>query len=417
MSLKNIREVAKRPKSKVLIENFLSLSVLQVLNYLLPLVTLPYLTKVIGLEMFGVLAIAQAIMIYFQTFVDFGFDYSSTRDIANNQKNIAEVSKIFWTVTFTKIVLIIISIIVLIPLLIFVPFFNKYSFIIILTFLYVPVRIFFPEWFFQGMERMKYITILNVLAKVLFTALIFVVIKEQDDYIYHPILTAGGYFVSGLFSLYLIFKHFKIEIYRPTFNDMKLAIKGSYDIFINLLMPNLYNSLSTLLLGLWWGNAQAGILDAGKKVIFLSDQAFNVLSRTFYPYLANNIKKHNFFFRISLLAGIAFTLVYIFGAGIIVRLLFSPEFSEARIIIIIMSISPVLFAFMNAFGTNYLILVHKEKILRNITLVSSLIGFIAAIFLVYYYKMIGASITLVFVWTLRSVLCYYYSQKVKKQIN
>ncbi len=414
--LKKIKEIYQRPHLKVLIENFLSLSTLQILNYLLPLVTLPYLARVIGVDMFGRLAIAGAIIAYFQTFVDFGFDYTSVRDVAKNQKNTSEVSRIFWTVTYTKILFIGISLVVLCVLIFFLPYFREHSTIILLTFLYVPVKILFPEWLFQGLEKMKYITLLNVLAKVLFTVLIFICIRERSDYIYQPLLTAGGYLISGLFSLYILFRHFKIQRYRPRFSEIKNAIKEGNDIFLNLLLPNLYNNLSTLLLGYWWGNAAAGILDAAKRVINLSDQALGVLSRTFFPYLANNMKNHAIYWKMSLAIGVLFTLIFIGGAQMIVNLLFSKEFHEAGIIIIILSISPVLFAMMYAFGTNYLILAGKDKLVRNITVVSSCIGFMLALVFIYNFKIYGAAITLLIARGLIAGLSFYYARKLM-QLN
>lgn len=361
--------------------------------------------------MYGKLAIAGAIVVYFQTFVDYGFNYTGVRDIANNQNNHAELSRIFWTITGAKVILALISLIILIPLLFFVPFLNQYFLIILLTFLSVPVQILFPEWFFQGMEKMKYITILNVVAKGIFTLLIFLVIKEREDYIFQPILISGGYFFSGIFSVFLIIRYFRISFYKPSIKEILFAARNSHPIFINLIMPNLYNSFSTLLLGYWWGNTYTGIFDAGKKVINLSDQAFGVLNRTFFPYLANNLNFHSSFWKLSLTAAIGFSIMYLIGADFIVRILFSEDFREARNIILIMSISPVLFALMDVFGTNYLILRHKERVLKNITLYSSLLGFILALTLVYQFKHIGAAITLIFVWALRGGLCYLFAMK------
>ena len=87
MVLFKLRHLIGRTNSKVLLENFFSLSILQSANYLLPLVTLPYLTRVIGVELFGEFAVAAAIIIYFQTFVSFGFDYTATRNIAKVQSD------------------------------------------------------------------------------------------------------------------------------------------------------------------------------------------------------------------------------------------------------------------------------------------------------------------------------------------
>jgi O-antigen/teichoic acid export membrane protein len=263
------------------------------------------------------------------------------------------------------------------------------------------------------MEKMKYITILNVIAKAIFTILIFVLIKKPSDYIFQPILIAAGYYVSGFASVYIIFNHFGIKKYTPSFMEIKRAIKDSFDIFLNTLLPNLYNSFSTLLLGYWWGNAAVGILDAGKKVIALAEQAILVLSRTFYPYLANNITKHRVFFIISLSTSISFMFVFFFGADLIVNILFAKGFEGAKLIIRIMSVSPVLYSVMNSFGSNYLILMHKEKLLRNITMVSSIIGFISAFILIYYYKEIGAALTLILARGLIGGLSYTYSRKTR----
>lgn len=413
MNLIKLKQIANRPRSKILIGNFLSLSSLQIVNYLLPLVTLPYLTKVLGVNMFGVLAIAGAVIMYFQTFVDFGFEYSATRDIANNQSNITIVSKILWTVTFTKIILMLISLILLITLILFIHFFRINYLIILLTFLSVPSSILFPEWFYQGMEKMKYITTLNVIAKTIFTVLIFVLIKKPTDYIYQPLLIAFGYFTSGVISVFIMFYHFKIKMYIPSFFEIKTAMVGSFDIFFNNLLPSLYFNLSTLFLALWWGNSVVGIFDAGKKVILLSEQAITVLARTFFPFLANNINKHIYYYKMSLMVGIIFMVLFFFGADLIANILFSKEFVGSIEIIRIMAISPVFFSLMSSFGTNYLILVHKEKTLRNITLTASIIGLIIAVVLIYFFQAKGAALTLVLVWCLRSILCVSYYKKVK----
>jgi O-antigen/teichoic acid export membrane protein len=371
---------------------------------------------VIGVEMFGVLAIAAAIILYFQTFVDFGFDFTAARDIAKNQNNIEAVSKIFWTTSAAKLLLMLISILILLLLMCFIPYFKEHFLLISITFLYIPGRILFPEWFFQGMEKMIYITVLNVLAKLLFTILIFIVIKERSDYLYQPLLIAAGYLTAGLVSVYVVIKRFGIKFYHPSFQDIKKSIGDSFDVFINLLMPNLYNNLSTLLLGFWWGNSAAGIFDAGKKVILLSEQAILVLSRAFFPYLANNIRKHYIYNRLSLTASIVFMIVFFLGADFFVKILFTAEFEASKNIIRLMAISPVLFSLMNSYGTNYLILVHKEKVLRNITIISSLVGIVAAICLIHNFKAVGAAITLVFVWGLRSILCFVFSQKAKLEL-
>jgi O-antigen/teichoic acid export membrane protein len=412
LKISRLKQAIKRPGSKVLIENFASLGVLQVLNYILPLVVLPYLTRVIGLEMYGVLAIATAVILYFQTTVDFGFDFTGTRDIAKNQQDTEALSRIFWTIIASKVLILLVAFLLLYVLILTVPFFKQYSLLLLFTFLTIPSRIIFPEWFFQGMEKMKYITLINMVSRLVFTVLIFVVINKQDDYIYYPLLLAGGNLVAGIASLWIIFRSFRIRIYIPSPRDIISAIKGSYDVFLNLLMPNLYNSFSTLLLGFWWGSAAVGIYDAANKVITLSGRLLLILSRVFFPYLTKDLDKHRHYLRISLGLSLVIMLGYLVFAGLIVRILYAPEFEAARHLIRIMAITPVMFSLMHVFGTNYLIIIKKEKILRNITMIGSAIGLMSALILIQNFAQTGAAVTLVVSRTLIGVLCLVYARRI-----
>src|SRR5690606_33998255 len=127
----------------------------------------------------------------------------------------------------------------------------------------VPGHILFPDWFFQGMERMKYITILNLLAKFFFTVMVFIFIKDKSDFILQPLFISLGYVLTGISSMYIILIKWKIKITPPNFSVIYKTIKGSTDVFINNLMPNLYNSFSIVLLGMLGGNLATGLLDAG----------------------------------------------------------------------------------------------------------------------------------------------------------
>ncbi len=412
MKISRLRRAARRPGSKVLIENFASLGLLQVLNYLLPLVVLPYLTRVIGLELYGVLAVAAAVILYFQTTVDFGFDFTGTREIAKNQEDTEALSRIFWTITASKILLMLAGFILLYILILTIPFFGKYSLLLLFTFLTIPTRIIFPEWFFQGMEKMKYITFVNLVSKIIFTVLIFAVINEKDDYLFYPLLTAAGNLVAGVASLWIIFRGFRVRMYLPTFRDIAGAIRESYDVFLNLLMPNLYNSLSTLLLGFWWGNAAVGVYDAAQKVITLSNRLLVVLSRVFFPYLTKNLEKHRHYLRLSLAVSLVIVLGYLAFAGVIVKILYAPEFEAAKHLIRIMAISPVMFTLMHVYGTNYLIIINKEKVLRNITVISSVAGLAAALLLIPALAQTGAAITLVLSRSLIGVMCLVFARRI-----
>jgi O-antigen/teichoic acid export membrane protein len=412
--LKKTKKLFKSKDPKILIENFISLSALQVLNLIFPMITLPYLAKVIGLEKFGVLAVANAIIVFFHTFTEYGFNYTSVRDISKNKSDLTIVSKIFHSVFISKLLLMILSFIILLILIEFIPKFQEFRIILLLTFLSVPGYVLFPDWFFQAMEKMKYITILNVISKFIFTLLIFLLVQTEADYYFVPILSSAGFIVSGIISLIFVYSKFEIKLFFPKFKDIIHTIKTSTNMFISLILPNLYTNLSVVFLQDFWGKSATGIFDASNKFISISQQITNVLSRTFYPFLARRMDKHRVFEIISFSISIVSTIVLFFGAEIIIKLFFTQEFYSSIVVLKILSFSPVFLFMMNAYGTNYLVLVNKEALLRNIIIFCSVFGLILSYVLIKKYSFIGAAYTILSVWAIRGLITWFFALKHKK---
>lgn len=410
----NIQKVRKSKDGKVLIENFLSLSLLQVAGYIFPLLTLPYLARVIGVDKFGEIAFASAIIIWFQTVVDWGFNFTATRDIAKNRDDLNRVSEIFSNVMWAKLFLLVISTIILAICIYSIPYLYERRALLWLTFLYVPGHILFPDWFFQAIEKMKYVTILNVISKAFFTIMIFVVVKTKDDYIYQPLLTALGFFISGGISVWFILKKFKVKINTTSLSHVWNEIRKSWNMFVSLFLPNLYTNFSIILLGTYGGQTANGIYSGGTRFISLGEQFLNVLSRTFFPFLARRIDKHSFYVKMNSTITILAGIVLFFSADLIVKIFYTPEFAGSATVIRIMSVAPFFLFLMNAYGTNYLVLQNKENILRNIILFCSIGGFLLSWLIVTQYSYIGASITITLVWGIRGCLTWFFARKIKK---
>ena len=90
-----LRNIKSNNDAQTLVSNFAWLSVLQVAGYIFPLISMPYLARIIGLDCFGKIAFASAILTWVQTIADWGFNYTATRDVAQNRENIHKVSVIF----------------------------------------------------------------------------------------------------------------------------------------------------------------------------------------------------------------------------------------------------------------------------------------------------------------------------------
>lgn len=412
---KGIKRIRGNKDATVLLTNFGYLSALQIAGYIFPIITLPYLARVIGVDSFGKIAFASAIMVWFQTVADWGFNFTATRDVAQNRDDKEKVSEIFSNVLWARCLLMVFSFLLLVIALLLVPKFRENQTIILITFLIVPGHIMFPDWFFQAMERMKYITILNVLSKLFFTIAVFVFIKEKSDFILQPLFTSLGFILSGTIAMYFILGRWKIKLLPPSPKAIFSTIKGSTDVFINNIMPNLYNSFSVVLLGFFGGSVSNGKLDAGGKFMGISQQFMNVISRTFFPFLSRRIDKHNMYVKINLYLSVVFSAVLFLFAPLLIKLFFTAEFYDAIPVLRIMSFSIIFLSLSNIYGTNYMIIQGYEKQLRNITFISSIVGFALSFPLIYYFDFIGAALTITLTRGILGITIMIKAKKIKKE--
>lgn len=415
MSVKDkISRVKQSKDARTLVANFGYLSLLQIAGYIFPLLTLPYLARVIGADGFGKIAFASAIIVWFETITDWGFNFTATRDVAQNRDDKEKVSEIFSTVFWGRLLLMGGSLLLLLLLILIIPKFKENAAILLITFLQIPGNALLPQWFFQGLERMKYITWFTLLTKLLFTVAVFIFVRDKGDYIIQPLLLSSGFIISGLISMYLIIGKWKYSLHTVHFNRVIKTIKSSTDVFINNLAPNLYNSFSVALLGFLHTDAIVGIYDAGMKFMRIAYQFMSIVSRTVFPFLARRIDRHNIFQRYYILLAVCATVVLLVFAPLLIKLFYGPEFVAADVVLRIVSFAIIPLALGSVFGTNYLILIKKENLFRNITVVSSLIGFVSAFPLVYYFDYTGTACVFLFSNSLIGFVTMYYALKIKK---
>lgn len=380
---------------RVLITNFCSLSALQIIGYVFPLITLPYISRVVGIEHFGEIAFATAVIAYFQAVVDWGFNFTATRDVARIKSDKAEVSRIYSEVFWARVFLCAISLAVLCILILLIPRFREISCLLCCRFLIVIGYVLYGDWLFQAIEKMKYITILNIVANTLFTISVFIFITEKEDYIYQPLLSSLGFVISGLIAFFVLVPAEGVRLKFVTSKNVFIALKTSSAVFINQAMPVISENLTVILLGFWGGAVANGKFDAGYKVIGVLERFILMLSRTFFPFLARRIDKHLFFFRLNLISAVFVTILAFVFAPFIIRILFSKEFYNAVLALRIISIAVVFSMLINVYGINYLLLQGYEKRLRNMTVMASVAGIVFAVPLLYYFSWVGAALTLV----------------------
>ena len=415
MSVKEkISRVKNSSDARTLVANFGYLSLLQIAGYVFPLFTLPYLARVIGAEGFGKIAFASAIMVWFETISDWGFNFTATRDVAQNRDNKEKVSEIFSTVFWGRAILIGCSLLLLLLCIAFIPKFRENAALLLITFLQIPGHALLPQWFFQGIERMKYITWFTLLTKLLFTVAVFVFVRDKDDYIIQPLLLSLGFILSGVISMYMIVVKWKYYLHRVNLSNIVEAIKSSTDVFINNLAPNLYNSFTVVLLGFFHSDAVVGIYDAGMKFMRIVYQFMGIVSRTMFPFLARKINMHDIFQRYYIVMSVCFSVLLFVLAPFVIHMFYGAEFADAVVVLRIVSFAVIPLAMDTVYGTNFLILTRREHLLRNITVISSLVGFVLAFPLVYWFDYIGTSVVFLFSNALIGFTSMYYALKIKR---
>ena len=275
-------------EKKRLLENFLSLGALQIVSYTVPLINLPYLSRVLGVEKFGLVFFAFAFMQYFIILTDYGFGLSATREIAVNRHNQNNLSNIFNSINTLKCILLSISFIILLILIMFVPKLHENWLVFLLSFFMVIGNAIYPVWFFQGMERMKYITFLNILSKVIFVGLIFIFVKQESDYIIVPLFNSLGFIVSGLIGFIFAVKNFNLKLYIPSRKSILKQFKYSTEFFISRVSVSAFNNTNSFCLGLISSNIMVGYYVAAEKIYFAMSGLQGPINQALYPFIAKH---------------------------------------------------------------------------------------------------------------------------------
>jgi len=388
-----IKKIFNTKDKKALLENFVSLSALQLIGMLLPLVTLPYILRVIGFEKYGVIVFSASLIAYFTALTDFSFRITATRDVAIYRDSPKKLNIIYSKVLTIKTLFLLLSwLIIAIAVFLYPPFYENRE-IYFYTSLLLLGYVLFPEWFFQGIEKMRYITYLNLGIKLFFTLCVFIFIKKESDFWIYPLLQSAGYVGAGLVGQYVLVKKYKLKFIFLPYKLIIKTIKTNSPIFINQFVPNLYNNTSTFLLGILGTPKLVGIYQAILTVVNLIVTLIEILSRVFFPFL--NRKKDAFqWYKNMMLITISIMIIGVLAFNKLIFWYLNVNYENAFWILLILAIGLFGYTLYNIFGLNYFIVHRQDKLVMTNTLFASVLGFILAYPLIHFYSVLGAAINL-----------------------
>jgi O-antigen/teichoic acid export membrane protein len=408
-------------KYKVLVSNFSYLVVLQAVTLLVPIITLPHLFRVLGDTTWGVVLFAQSIALYLGILVSFGFSISATKDISIHRDNHSKLSEIVSSVFILKAGLFIISLLIVSILIFTIPFFKDYKLLFFLSMWFCLYEFIFPIWYFQGLEKMKYITFINLGSRCIFLILIFVLIKEESDYLLVPIINGIGSLFSGLMGMIIIFKKDKIKFFIPKISVLAYYFKDSLPIFISNL-SQLYIKMNKIIIGAFIGLDSVAYYDVAEKITNLMKTPISLISQTVFPKI---VKDKNLSFiqkilKINLAIQTVLLLIVIATAPFIVRLISGKDIPVAVTSLIILSLTVIPVAINNAFAVQTLLAFGFKKYFAR-SIIGSGIVYALLILNMYIFNvwhLYGICFAVLIAELATSLLSIYYVRKnIYKQIK
>lgn len=400
-----------------LIENFISLSLFKVVDAIIPLIIIPYLISVVGKDNYGIYAFAYALIFYLINIVQYGFSLSAVRLIAVNKDDKNKLNKIYSDVFTTQLYLSIVVFVILFLLVFFVNKFKDNYLVYVFFTLLILGELLSPLWFFLGIEKMKFITLINLASKSTFAILVFLLVKTESDFVYISLYQSSGFIVAGIITQFIIFRVFKVKLSLSPLKDVFAMLKHGLSAFLTMVTPTLYSNTSIFLVGVFGIPQYVTYMEIGSKVSGAFGVLNTVLTSVFYPFINRNknvIERIKYFF-VGL--GLLLSLCMFFLSEFLIGLWLPEPSPEIIHVVKLLSPSPFLVSIISTFGVNGLMVYNQDKIYLKTIAIGSVCGLITGLILIPKYFYIGGAIAIILARSVKAVLSYTYNRRMMKTIN
>ena len=351
---------------------------------------------------------------------DYGFSLSATREISLCHEENKKICAIFSSVMTVKIILAILSFLILLVIINFVPRFKHDWLIFLLSFGAVIGNSIFPVWFFQGTEKMSYIPKINIIGGVIYALCIFIFVKAPGDYLYIPLLNSLFFLITGVLGLYIVFKKFKVKFIFQTYGKIKQELKTGWDIFVSIVAINSYTTTRIFAVGLLTNNTFTGYYSIAEKIANLI-QTFPLtsFSQAIYPRLSNIFAKNKtralkIMRKIQYSTTSAFTIVIpilFLAAPWIVSIICGIEYKEITITLRLLLLS-VFFIGANNFKVQFLLVCARADLYAKIHVAAALVGLPLIFLFINSFSYLGAAIATIIIEMGIFILTFKIAEKI-----
>lgn len=404
-----IRATYNKLAHNTLMQNIASLGLVQLANYAIPLLIMPFITRALGPEAFGKASYAQNIIAYLTIIVNYGFEYTATQDVALNREDKDKTRHIFWSVMKFKTVLLSISLIALALLYFFFDKVNEDPSLYIYAWLINVGFVMFPTWFFQGMENMKKMAVFNFITKLCGAILTIAVVSSPEDYRLYILVLSLSYIAVGVVSFLYTIWRYKLGKYVYDRNTEKHVIVKGFPVFLNQVFVCMYNYVGVTIIGLHLSESDVGIYTGSQKIIQavmmltimpISISLFPRMSKMFEEdkmkavvYLKKTIK-------IAIIMGLAICIIVLLLAPYVVEIMLGKQFEESITILRYMSLLPLLVLLATIMTVQGLYGMQQQKIVPKIGFLCGTVSVISCFILIPRIGILGA----VYAWILAEIV-------------
>lgn len=352
-----------------LVQDALVLYGVQIFGYVLPLLTLPYLARVLGPANFGLIALGTALAQYFLVVVEYGFSVTGARRVALADGDMVRVARVYSTIMACKTALLAAGFVVQTGAVAAIPKLRVHWELYLVSYLWVAGWALTPTWLFQGLQRMRLVAWSDYGAKLISVGLIFVLVRRPEDYLIAAAIQSGAFLMSAAIGLGLMFFKVRLRPVWPRRADMREALVEGWPVFLSMASITAMNSTNTMILGMTSTPEQVGLLNGAGRLVVTVRALTNPITNVVYPHMSrlagkSPVEAIRFFERKLLWTAIPFLFVSLGMLALapqVVGLLYGPQFGETATLLRLMSPTPLVHFIATCFSTCYMLAFGHEK--------------------------------------------------------
>lgn len=391
-------------EKRLLIKNITSLGVVQIVNYAFPLITIPFVSRILGPSSLGTINYINAFIVYFTVLVGYGFDYSATRKISANYNDIKNRDLVFSEVISARLLLLTLSVLIFICCIFTVPILRENSLLSFLIFFNVVAVFLSPYYIFQGLQNLSLYSFVNLIRGGLSTLLILLLIRKKDDYIIYAAITVLLNLLSSIYFFCYAFFKYKIAFkFLSIKHSIKLLVEDRY-IFFSSIIWSLYTSTNTVILGFFVNTEEVAYYTVAVGFINIVQSITNIpITTSLYPFLGNSLSndKEQGLSYLRIITPIIFYFTFLCGlfififSSFIIKIVYGEQFMNSVVCLMILSFMPLASCMVNLLGIQVMYNLKMDRAFVKITFIGAIASIILNLIFCYYFGYIGPCIVLV----------------------